>query len=619
MSSFSNYAGGMSLPPDASKGLSFAWAFSLISSLYNEGIREVLISPGSRSTPLVLALEAHGGFRTRVVLDERSAGFAALGIGKHARYPAALICTSGTAALNFAPAIQEACSSGTPLVVITADRPPSLRGTGSSQTIDQLKIYGDRVVFFHECGLPSIDSKAFRRIQLVGKQAVQEALLQRGVSHVNVAFDKPFEPTENQWKEAQQSASRQIKKSVNFTPLIEYPKPSGLGDILQGAKRPLILAGPMNFSDPLFHVGDALVRAVHAENQNKGSISQIPVLSDPGSCFGSEASGDVAQVIVQQFEGDEKLFSAFTPDLIIQLGDTPYSAPLTSLLEKWQDVQHLLITSRFTWQDPFSLDPMRWVTQSASDVIDALRAGFTNQEPDWTNMWTTARDGISKQIKSIPLDSDSMTDLAAIEAFCTWLPDHTPIFLSNSMIPRDVGLIQSRLGSHLFYVNRGAAGIDGITSSAVGVQFAQNKSTALLTGDLAFLHDAGALALSRQLTAPLLVCVIQNGGGTIFRKLPIFNTIERERFVNFFETPQHVDLDALCRAYQIPYQKMTSYRDLHETDHPAQPGIYVYEWITDADASHLQRKEFAEAVCAVNWKELFAQHIDKITVTSIRM
>jgi len=136
---------------------SFLWAFELLRSLYDEGVRELFISPGSRSTPLVLAAEAHSGFNTHVILDERCAGFTALGAGKCSPYPAALICTSGTAALNYGPAIQEASNSGTPLVVLTADRLARLRQTGSSQTIDQLKLFGERDLFFHACGRTSSD------------------------------------------------------------------------------------------------------------------------------------------------------------------------------------------------------------------------------------------------------------------------------------------------------------------------------------------------------------------------------------------------------------------------------------------------------------------------------
>lgn len=592
MTFVSNQSGYSFLSPLSENGISFAWAFTLISALYEEGVRDILVSPGSRSTSLVLALEAHGGFRSRVILDERSAGFAALGIGKCAPFPAALICTSGTAALNYAPAIQEASSSGTPMVVITADRPPSLRMTGSSQTIDQLKLYGDRVVFFHECGIPTSDSKAFRRIHLAGKQAVQEALLQRGVSHLNVAFDKPFEPVGDQLKHAHQLASRHHAKKVDLIRRADFGTPSILQELLQHAKKPLIIAGPMNISDPIYEVGSSNYFGLNASERVSDSEIRIPILADPGSCFNSSSSGDIALLLSGSSAWGNEAKSEFTPDLIIRIGDTPFSPALNSLLEKWQDIQHVLITSRFTWQDPLSLDPIRWVTQSAPGIIEFLQALSVVADPKWIDGWHKTDREISECATSISLDGGLLTDLSAIEAFCDWLPPETPLFLSNSMIPRDVALIQSRLKARNFLVNRGAAGIDGITSSAVGVQLAMDQPVALLTGDLAFLHDVGALSLSDQLTAPLRIGVIQNGGGTIFRKLPVHETIERDSFIKYFETPQKVDLESLCKAYQVSYIRVTNRNELIHMSHPSKPGIYVYELITEADASHLQRKEF---------------------------
>ncbi len=599
---------------NAQEGLSFAWAFALLSSLYEEGVRHVFISPGSRSTSFILAIEAHGGFQPHVILDERIAGFAALGFGKYSSTPAALLCTSGTAALNYAPAIQEAASSGTPLVVLTADRPASLRQTGSSQTIDQLKLYGDRVVFFYECGTPVSETISFRRLSLAGKQAVQEAIQQRGVSHLNVAFDKPFEPALNQWEKAQylglyqreKASASQLDSGKNG---FDVEMPDRVADLLKRVRKPLLIAGPLNASDPLFRVGSALFEEIRAINNVDEPYPFIPILSDPGSCFSTEFSDSMAHLLSGWITKFPEAFSEFTPDLIIQIGDTPYSAALITLLDHWSEIPHLLITSRFTWQDPVSWEPLRWVTSSHEAVSKFVKQISTGTDPNWTPSWALAQRQVLQEQRSTlltprpkgasSLDShshvqDSQTDLTSIQLFTNWLPIEIPLFLSNSMIPRDYAFLQSILPSRTIFVNRGAAGIDGITSTAAGVQLAGNHPVALLTGDLAFLHDAGGLTLCDQVTAPLVIGVIQNGGGTIFRKLPVYKTFEKDAFVTYFETPQRVEFETLCRAYHVAYKKILNAEELKNEQFPTTPGIYVYEFITDPDRSYQERTQWIQ-------------------------
>ena len=581
----------------ADSRVSFQWAFELISSLYNEGIRELWISPGSRSTPLVLAAEVHSGFRTHVVLDERSSGFAALGIGKCSSRPAVLICTSGTAALNYGPAIQEAANSGTPLVVLTADRPASLRQTGSSQTIDQIKLFGDRVLFFHECGTPSFDTVSVRRLRLAGVQAVREAVEQRGVSHLNISFTKPFEPTSAQWEAAAEKAKQQILKGYSAHKPINTVSSRSFPEFGFGAKRPLLIAGPMNLSDPLFEGGSAIY---HQITTPKGQ--RIPLLSDPGSPIPTDESGPIGHLLSYLSHQTDhiskvssRLIRDLKPDLIVRLGDTPYSPSLSRLLELWAEVPHLLITSRFTWQDPVSSSPSRWVTQSSESVLNFLRELSKGTDSEWISTWNSLDNQARKAIQSVELHTESFTDYTAIEGLLGRIPPEYSVFLSNSMIPRDVAILQSRIGSQQFLVNRGAAGIDGITSTAVGCAAALKKPLALLTGDLAFLHDVGALALQSHLETPLLIGVIQNRGGTIFRKLPVFSTIEKERFRHYFETPQEVDLESLCKAYQVSYRRITQAQELSSLTLLDSPGIHVIELVTDPDASHDQRTEFLDS------------------------
>ena len=585
---------------------SFLWAFELLRSLYDEGVRELFISPGSRSTPLVLAAEAHSGFNTHVILDERSAGFTALGAGKCSPYPAALICTSGTAALNYGPAIQEASNSGTPLVVLTADRPARLRQTGSSQTIDQLKLFGDRVLFFHECGRPSSDSLSIRRLRLAGKQAVREAVEQRGVTHLNLSFEKPFEPTPDEWDTAHNRAKTGVLEAAGDALHDSGSLPPFLTNLLQSAKNPMVIAGPMYPSDPLYEIGN-LFSTLLDSNAESDTGQSIPLFSDPGSPFASSVSGPVSHLLAHWTKKNDSNIEnialnellGFRPDLIVRLGDTPYSPSLSTLLEQWADIPHLLITSRFTWQDPLSEDPVRWVTNSVTSVMKCMNKLAEECNPDWRSNWKIANEMALEALESVTIQSKIQSDYGAIESFLNRLPEGLPLFLSNSMIPRDVAILQTRVKNRPILVNRGAAGIDGITSTSVGAAISLKKPLALLTGDLAFLHDVGALALQSQLEVPLVIGVIQNKGGTIFRKLPVFSTLDAERFNHYFETPQNVNLEYLCKAYQIPFQRVIREKELLSFEFPDTPGFHVIEMVTDPEGSHSQRSQFIEEASAL--------------------
>jgi 2-succinyl-5-enolpyruvyl-6-hydroxy-3-cyclohexene-1-carboxylate synthase len=213
----------------------------------------------------------------------------------------------------------------------------------------------------------------------------------------------------------------------------------------------------------------------------------------------------------------------------------------------------------------------------------------------WIQNWSKLDDQAQKAFQSVKLHAESYTDYAAVEGLLGRIPPEYSVFLSNSMIPRDVAILQSRFGKRQFLVNRGAAGIDGITSTAVGCAVGLKKPLALLTGDLAFLHDVGALALQSHLETPLLIGVIQNRGGTIFRKLPVYSTIEKERFRHYFETPQEVDIESLCKAYNVSYRRITQEQELSKLTFPDSPGIHVVELITDPDASHNQREELLDS------------------------
>lgn len=239
------------LPEDGN--FTFLWALEFVKELANNGLEHVVLSPGSRSTPLTMAFSLHPDIQKHVVLDERSAGFIALGIGKSTGKPAALVCTSGTAAANYYPAVIESRMSGTPLLILTADRPPQLRAIGASQAIDQIKLFGDYPVFFFEGGEPVRKQVDINRLKLLACQTFQDSIIWKGPAHVNFAFRKPLEPTPEFYKEQRDELNKSGKSLPKATILRASDSreslPEEVIDIIQQAVNPVVIAGPASISE----------------------------------------------------------------------------------------------------------------------------------------------------------------------------------------------------------------------------------------------------------------------------------------------------------------------------------------------------------------------------------
>lgn len=592
-------------------GGSFEWAAHMVLALYECGVRHAVISPGSRSTPLTMAFAGHPGMQTHVVLDERSAAFMALGIGKAADRPSALVCTSGTAAANYLPALWEARNSGTPMVVLTADRPPSLRGTGASQTLDQLKLYGEAAVFFHECGEPQPDPAAIRRLRRAARQAVSDAVTLGGPAHLNLPFRKPFEPGETAFERARSLFASQTARAEGgfdgkgaergaFLPLVDAGWGAEGVEFLQthlhGSKRPLVVIGPMNPSDPLY-------AAVAGWRSQRGGGDQVvaPVLADPGAP--GWPVGDPPPLVAGAGEP-----SIPPPDLLIRVGDTPYTGPMLSALEAWCDVPTLLVHSRPTWQDPFSARSQRITTRSAA-TLHAIDKAVGALDREWVRKVESSSEHAKRQVQRITAqwrqEAVPLTDLQALHELWRRAPSGWPVFSGNSLLPRDIALLGPALPPRRVLTNRGVAGIDGILSTAAGASLALDTGMIVFTGDLGFLHDSNALLLGRHLKHPVLVGLIDNGGGSIFDMLPVAASWP-DGFDRYFNTPQAVEFGLLCQAHGIGYTRVEAAQG-ERSRHPEtparsgwiphdlqSPGFHVVHLTTDRAASHRQRRRLQE-------------------------
>ncbi len=521
-----------------------------VRALHAAGLRQVFASPGSRSTPLTLAFAAHPGIRTTMVVDERVAAFAALGAGKAAGIPAAFLCTSGTAGAHALPAVLEARQAETPLLVLTADRPPLHREVGASQTLDQQRLFGGAPRFVFEVGEGYDTPADDRRLSLLAFQAVREAA-RGGAAHLNFAYRKPLEPT------ADFLAGLAAFYAAPPDTGLAQGLPTGVSTYhLPPCARPVVVAGPLQHR-----------RGYGALMADLGARG-IPLLLEPGAHDGTAyPAGSVVPFT-------DAAVAALRPDLILRFGHTPVA-------KAWERLSASGIPQIHFWdgdqlQDPDAM-PLTLVTHPAGQLRITWDGRF--EYGDRSTHTPSAS------------PSEVFTDGAVYRTLLPRLTE-SDLFVSNSFPIRDLArhwlseLSERGLRVH---VNRGAAGIDGITSSAAGVALAAGTDVVLFTGDVAFLHDLNGLLLHGALRNRLTVVVVNNGGGTIFRMLPIAELPEWH--IPYFETPTTVDFGTICAGFGVRFVRVSTSRELERAyaDRPGGPGITVIECRTDADASMKER------------------------------
>lgn len=550
------------------QNLAFFWSTLFVRELFNEGVRNVVISPGSRSTPLTLAFSAHPGIKKTIAVDERSAAFIALGQAKASKIPSVLVCTSGTALANYAPAVFEATNSGIPLIVASADRPPHLRSIGASQTIDQIKIFGSQPVFFHEVGEPQSELEKQERLRVLARQSIQSSIEFSGVSHINFSFDKPFEPEADYLSKVEAENLHHSKRTQT-----DYSKETGETELsekfwsqLISAEKPLIIVGSttdISFITPLARVLSA------------------PILAEPGSNIPN------SKHVISGYAGflkDPEFRDQLKPDLIIRIGSYPVSKGLQKLLEENKEIHQISFASPRFPNDGDT--PTHRVVHLKNSLSIPDVNGNSNSK--WLNSWKK----ISKKYSAFIIDqihpSTPLTDGYIFKEAGELIPKKSFTMLSNSFPVRDLALFTDFSGQEI-YTNRGAAGIDGIISTTIGLSTVLDKTGILLIGDIAFLHDINALLSARSVESPLVIIVLNNGGGTIFRMLPVYKF--KKKHTDYFETPQDVRIVSLCRGFNVDHtlvSKPEQFTPAFES-YIDKPGIHVIECITDADDSMIER------------------------------
>jgi 2-succinyl-5-enolpyruvyl-6-hydroxy-3-cyclohexene-1-carboxylate synthase len=519
------------------------FALTLADELARAGVTDACLAPGSRSAPMALALAEHPGIRVHVHLDERSAAFFALGLAKRSGRPAVVLCTSGTAAANFHPAVLEADHARAPLLVLTADRPPELRGTGANQAADQLKLYGPAVRWFCEVGVPANDPAAGRYWRSLASRAWAEATgPPAGPVHLNLAFADPLverdpaapapgRPDGAPWTAAPAGVRAAAPGDV-----------AALAEAVRAGPRGLLVAGWGADLDP--DAVDAFAAA-----------SGWPVLADPlsGSRRGPAA--------VSAYDGllrAPRFAAAHRPDLVVRVGGAPTSKALTAWLD--DSVRQVLVDPGSGWLDPARTAAVR-LTADPSALLAATAARLTGPTGPWLDQWLEAERRAREAIDGLldewaePFEGRVARDLVG------WVPDGGTLVVGSSMPVRDVDAFARPRDGLRFVANRGLSGIDGFVATALGVAAAGDEPVAALCGDLTLLHDASSLlgAAGRPRGAVLVVC--DNDGGGIFSFLPQA-TLPAELFEPLFGTPHGLDLTALAAAARVPSRVVEKAADL---------------------------------------------------------
>ena len=540
-----------------------ACATALFDELARSGVGHVVVSPGSRSAPLALVAAAHPDVRDHALLDERSAGFFALGLARSVREPVALVCTSGTAAANYLPAVVEAHYSRVPLIVLTADRPAELRDCGAGQTIDQVRLYGPFARFLGEV---AAESAPLDWVRALACRAVADAAQPGGAVHVNVAFREPLDLTP---VPAEQAALRaldpRVREGRGDAPHVrvvgagaarpETGAVTALAERLASEPRGWLVAGPLDAPSGLAPLLGRLARAL-----------DWPVLAEPLSGLRSGAHDrsrlvDAHDAVLRVAE----LTRRHAPRLALRFGAPPTSKAYRLLLETQPEIEQVVVDPA-GWSDPTAraaeivrADPRAL----AEALLDSLAARESAGASDFVSHWTAAGRAARRALDGI-LDAEStLSEPLAVRTLAAKLPAGTTLFCASSLAVRHVDLVWPPGPTPIrFVANRGANGIDGTLSCALGHATGSAGPTVLLIGDLALLHDASALASAARSEVDLTVVVLDNNGGGIFELLPVASSSPRETFERHFGTPHDLDLCAVIAGYGLRRARAASARDL---------------------------------------------------------
>jgi 2-succinyl-5-enolpyruvyl-6-hydroxy-3-cyclohexene-1-carboxylate synthase len=565
-----------------SRDATTAFARTLVDEWVRQGCAHACIAPGSRSTPIALALADEDRITLSVHLDERSASFAALGIAQVTRTPVVVCCTSGTAAANLHPAVLEAYHARVPLVVCTADRPPELRDTGAGQTVDQANLYGGAVRWYCDPGPPEDRPDAGATWRALASRSVHEALgPPAGPVHLNLPFREPLVPTGDPLVEAPGRADG--SPWTARAPGVHAPSPAmvdAFADLVRRTERGVVLAGWGSDTSP---------ETLTAFAASAG----WPVLADPVSNLRLPGTVSTYDPLLRH----DAFADGCRPDLVLRVG----APPTNKSAQRWLDpaMPQVLVDPHDAWLDPAHGVAGRLLADP-EPVLAALTAELgSSTAKSWREEWAVADARARATIDGLldgwadPFEGRIARDLAAA------VPNGGALVVASSMPIRDVESFAAARDELIYFANRGVNGIDGFVSTALGIAAARaGAPTVALLGDLCLLHDSNGLLGVGDRAVDLTLVVVDNGGGGIFSFLP--QAADPTHFERLFGTPQRVDVAALASVHGIPVTEVGAADELVPAlgRSIAYGGVNLVRVRTDRDTNVLQHREVWAAVAA---------------------
>ncbi len=575
------------------------WTETFVRELTILGVKYVSVSPGSRNTPLTLAFANNKKIKSFVHIDERSSGFFALGLAKASNTPVAIVCTSGTATVELYPAIVEAYQQRVPLIICTADRPPELINSGANQTINQNNLYKNHIRWFIDVGLPVPTIPKLKQLKYAANKAVSISTVQsRGPVHLNFPFRKPFEPkfitdevnenviyfAENilpSKKKLFNEYDKDISNEKWFLKIFSY---------LIKHEKGLIIVGPGNYNPEFLKNCQALSKKL-----------SYPILADGTSQF--RFGNHSGENIISNFDAflRSKTFSRkHQPDIIIQFGRTITSKGLDTFLENC-NAARFMINEFGDWFDPanksiasIACKPFKFC-QKMIESINGQKIIRTNN--GWLKSFKIAEQETLNLKKQIIDQSKFPNESRIVNEIIESIPDDCQIMISNSMPVRDFDYFANNIKKKIVvFNNRGASGIDGITSTALGIAAANKRPTVLITGDLAFYYDLNGLLGAKKYSIPLVVVLINNNGGGIFEILPISSY--GDVFKKYFIAKHDLKFKKFVDAYDGNYKHIKSWNDFKNSFKSAFKfkNFTVLEIKTNAVDSLKLRRKFWQSV-----------------------
>ncbi|UUV98151.1 2-succinyl-5-enolpyruvyl-6-hydroxy-3-cyclohexene-1-carboxylic-acid synthase [Vagococcus luciliae] len=549
---------------------------ALIQGLIDGGVKQAVISPGSRSTPVSILLHQCSEITTYIDVDERSAGFFALGLSKAYQEPVALVCTSGTAAANYLPAISEANQSNLPLVVLTTDRPHELRNSGAPQTMNQLNLYGAQVKLFVELALAEDSKEMYQYAYTQGvKSTTLSQVLPMGPVHLNIPLREPLLPDNLLPRPTVKQVNTFIGKTELSSEIIDT-----LSDEWSN-KKGVFVVGPSFNQEAINLLIDV--------SEKLG----WPILADPLANI--RTFGRRSETISPYYDTYLRYMKKeITPDVIVRFGKSPVSKPLNQWLSSFTGAYYL-VESQTEWLDSSKM----MTTLIASDVVSLLFQLLSKElvatDKQWLERFKTldalVLETMTKQ------DETFLSEAMIIQTVYQTMTENEQLFVSNSMPIRDLDTYLPVTDTRFsIYGNRGVNGIDGVTSTALGLA-ARNKemNTRLLIGDLACFHDTTGLAMAKKYQLPVTVILVNNDGGGIFSMLSQ-KELPKDLFDDLFATSTGVTFEHVAHMYDIEYVSINAINQLQDELSKKSTKPRFIEVFTNREENADMRRQFQEQV-----------------------